>query len=161
MMPSVPFPRKTIFMTAISATAKRILLIDDDDMIAGSLRQYLALRGCAVDVALEASAARALMAHTSYSVVVLDPYLTGGVQSDSSALVDAVCRLQPRASVIVLTGYDSPALARIAADCNVAALLTKPQSVVVLSQLIAAEASMRAAEGTTPPNLPMTTKELS
>jgi DNA-binding NtrC family response regulator len=130
-------------MTATCSTTRRVLLIDDDDMIAGSLRRYLVLCGCDVDVALEPTAARALMLHSSYSVVLLDPYLTGGVHRDSSALIDAVCHLQPRASVIVLTGYDSPALARIAADCNVAAVLTKPQSVVVLSQLIASTASTK------------------
>ncbi|HKO54400.1 MAG TPA: response regulator [Thermoanaerobaculia bacterium] len=138
-------------MTAISPIARRVLLIDDDDMIAGSLRQYLVTRGCDVDVALEPMAARALMMHASYSVVLLDPYLTGGVHRDGSALIDAVCHLQPRASVIILTGYDSPALARIAADCHVAALLTKPQPVVVLSQLIAAQAAARAEDAANPP----------
>ena len=117
----------------------RVLLIDDDDMIAGSLRQYLVHRGFPVDVAPDGSAARALMLSGSYSVVVVDPYLTGGVHRDRSTLVDTVCSLQPHASVIVLTAYDSPAVMQIAADCKVVALLTKPQSVVTLSTLITAQ----------------------
>jgi ActR/RegA family two-component response regulator len=138
-------PTKTMTITS-SAVPSSVLLIDDDDMIAGCLREYLVMRGCAVDAAPDFSAAETLMRKRSYRVIVVDPYLTGGVQRESSAVIDAICRLQPEAAVIVLTGYDSPALARIAADCHVAALLTKPQSITTLSRLIEAAGSPHAAD---------------
>jgi DNA-binding NtrC family response regulator len=130
-----------------------VLLIDDDDMIAGSLRQYLVLRGCEVDTAQDFIAAEKLMIGRSYGVIVVDPYLTGGVQRENRAPIDDICRLQPHAAVIVLTGYDSPKLARIAADCHVTALLTKPQSILTLSRVIAEGSShaQRSAAPITPP----------
>jgi DNA-binding NtrC family response regulator len=129
---------------------QRILLIDDDELICGSLRRYLTAHGLAVDVALDSVSAGLRMAANEYSVVLVDPYLTGGVRADQHELLEAICHSQPRAAVIVLTAYGSPALARIAAQCNVAALLTKPQSVVFLNQLISSRASITLQEKVTP-----------
>ena len=123
-------------MTAIESTVQaRVLLIDDDDLIAGSLRQYLARQGCDVDVAVEHSAATMLMRSNRYGVVVVDPYLTGAVHMENSDMLDDIVLLQPSASVIVVTGYGSPELTRLASDARLS-LLPKPQSVVVLSELI-------------------------
>jgi DNA-binding NtrC family response regulator len=147
MLAGLPSSKMTITSPAVRNS---VLLIDDDDMIAGSLRQYLVMRGSEVDTAPDFFAAEQLMVRSSYRVIVVDPYLTGGVQSDSSAVIDDICRMQPGASIIVLTGYDSAALARVAADCHVAALLTKPQSIVTLSGLIAAETSLQLAHSSAP-----------
>lgn len=120
---------------------QRILLIDDDELICGSLRRYLTGRGLSVDVALEASSADTLMAAHDYRVVLVDPYFTGGVRAENnSELLRHVCATQRDAAIIVLTAYSSPSLERAARECNVKALLTKPQSVVFLTQLIAAAA---------------------
>jgi DNA-binding NarL/FixJ family response regulator len=90
-------------------------------------------------VAIDAASADDLMKAAQYDVVLVDPYLTGGVHRDSREMIESVCRTQPAAAVIVLTGYGSPALERIAEGCHVAALLTKPQSIVFLGGLIAAK----------------------
>jgi DNA-binding NtrC family response regulator len=129
---------------SIAGTRQRILLIDDDELICGSLRQYLLLQGCDVDVALEPGAAEELMAAGEYGTVIVDPYLTGGIHHDNDALLDRVCTLQPRASVIVLTAYGSAALEGVAARCRVTALLRKPQSVVYLERLIRGAATAAA-----------------
>ncbi len=113
-----------------------ILLIDDDELVAGSLREYLVRGGSQVDVAVEPSSAEEMMHARQYDVIVVDPYLTGGVFFDNGAAIDLVRRLQPSAAVIVLTAYSSPALARIAADSSVSAVLEKPQPVVALNDLI-------------------------
>jgi len=122
--------------TSTPSPQTRVLLIDDDELIAGSLRRYLLTQGFAVDVALEPASAAKLMATSSYGVVVVDPYLTGEVAHATAALIDTVRRLQPLASLIVLTGYSSPAL-QIAANLNgAAAVLSKPQSVTCIGDLI-------------------------
>ena len=123
-------------MTAMAPNARaRVLLIDDDELIAGSLRQYLAREGCDVDVAVEHSAATTLMRSNHYGVVVVDPYLTGAVHKDDGEMLDDIAMLQPRASVIVVTGYGSPELTRMAGTAKLS-LLAKPQSVVALSEMI-------------------------
>jgi len=121
----------------ISADRRLVLLIDDDDLIVGSLRQYLVTQGCDVDVAVEPCAAEGLMRARRYDAVVVDPYFTGAIHGDYRML-QSIGTLQPCASVIVLTGYASPEVERVAADCRATALLTKPQSVVYLSELVSA-----------------------
>jgi DNA-binding NtrC family response regulator len=118
------------------ATRQRILLIDDDELISGSLRQYLVLQGCAVDVAVNPGSAEGYMAAVRYRTVIVDPYLTGSILYDNAGLLDRVCDLQPQASVIILTAYASAAIESAAARCRVTALLRKPQSVVTLERLI-------------------------
>lgn len=123
-------------MTSTSSAQTRVLLIDDDELIAGSLRRYLLTQGFAVDVALEPASATKLMASSCYGVVVVDPYLTGEVAHATASLIETVRALQPLATLIVLTGYTSPAL-QIAANLHgAAAVLSKPQSVTCLGDLI-------------------------
>jgi DNA-binding NtrC family response regulator len=121
----------------MSATpSKSILLIDDDDLIAGSLRQVLLSARCDVDVAVDSATARTMMAERSYDIVMVDPYLTGGVHKDGCDLVNNIQTQQPAANVIVLTGYSSPELAQAAADGKITALLSKPQSIPFLSHFL-------------------------
>jgi ActR/RegA family two-component response regulator len=113
-----------------------ILLIDDDDFVAGSLRQYLWTQGFAADVALDTSFGEALMRANDYRVVVVDPYLTTRVRNEEHAVIDKVIALQPNASVFVLTAYASEPLLRLADDGRVSAVIPKPQGVVPLGQRI-------------------------
>lgn len=123
-------------MTALATTNRaRVLLIDDDEAIAGSLRQYLARQGCDVDVAVEHTAAAELMRNQRYGVVVVDPYLTGGVHLEDGEMLDRITVLQPKAAVIVVTGYGTPDMTRMVDNAKLA-FRSKPQSVVALSELI-------------------------
>ena len=113
-----------------------VLLIDDDEFIAGSLRDYLVTRGLRVDVALEPAAAERLMGARQYATVVVDPYLTGGVYGENASLLDTIHRLQPDTPVVILTGYGSAAMIHAASSDESATLLFKPQPITYLSQLI-------------------------
>ena len=126
----------TPMTTSTSRPQTRVLLIDDDELIAGSLRRYLLTQGFAVDVALEPASATKLMTSSSYGVIMVDPYLTGEVVHATAALIETVRALQPLATLIVLTGYSSPALQLAATVHGAAAVLSKPQSVTCLGDLI-------------------------
>ena len=127
-------------MSAFPAHARHgaILLIDDDELIAVSLRQVLQTDGCDVDVAVDPSSAASLMSGKRYDIVLVDPYLTGGVHREDGDLIAQIRALQPGAYVVVLTGYRSPELDRSASNGGASAVLTKPQSVVFLSQFLVA-----------------------
>jgi DNA-binding NtrC family response regulator len=129
------------------ASQEKILLIDDDDYIAGSLRRYLVAEDYDVDVAVDASAAEALMVSQKYGVVMVDPYLTGAVHDEDGVLLRSVRNLQPSASLIVLTAYGSDDLATTADACRVTAFLRKPQSVMSLTEAIAAASKIKVREG--------------
>ena len=133
-------------MNALSPSVQRqkVLLIDDDELIAGSLRQYLVTNGCEVDVAQDAASARVLMTSTKYEVIVVDPYLTGEIHRLDAALMETVPMLQPGASVFVVTGYGSPELTRTGAHPRLS-FVQKPQSVLALSEMISAAFSQRNA----------------
>src|SRR5204862_7661569 len=100
-MMRVRVPPNFSMSASIPNAQQRILLIDDDELIAGSLRCYLAKNGCEVDVALDAPEAERLMKSGRYDVIVVDPYLTGGIYYDSGVLIDTIARLQQGAAVIV------------------------------------------------------------
>ena len=116
--------------------ALRVLLIDDDELIAGSLQRYLAAHGCSVDVAPDRPAAERQMSGRSYAVVLADPYLTGEIHRDAPSLVATIRSHQPGASILLVTAYGSPELERVAEEQRVSALVDKPQSITALSRLV-------------------------
>ena len=122
--------------------SRNVLLIDDDELVSASLRSSLEKAGCTVDVALKATAAETLLRSRAYGVIVVDPYLTGGLRHDTAALIDRVRELQPHARVIVLTAYASRSLLHIAETFGVDSVLGKPQPVADLSRLIAGPGPM-------------------
>ncbi len=129
--------RSLFLMTAeLHRPRRRVLLIDDDDLIADSLRRYLILQGCDVHVAVDPESAAETMRANAYDSIVVDPYLTGAIHGESASLLGSIGTLQPFASTIVLTGYPSPELSRAAADCRLTAVLTKPQSIVTIGELV-------------------------
>jgi DNA-binding NtrC family response regulator len=113
-----------------------VLLIDDDESVAGALFQYLLTQGCDVDVAVDPASSVDLMEARQYDVIVVDPYLTGGVLDADGTLLAMIRSRQPSAALIVLTGYGSSMLTVSAERERATAVLTKPQSVVHLSQLV-------------------------
>jgi DNA-binding NtrC family response regulator len=123
-------------MSAAPPVRKPVLLIDDDEVIAGSLRQYLGMQGCDVDLAVDPPSAETFMKSKRYDVVIVDPYLTGAIHDEHDALLHSISDLQPEASTIILTGYSSPELTSAAARCHSARVFEKPQSVVFLSELV-------------------------
>jgi DNA-binding NtrC family response regulator len=121
-------------MTA--ATIGPILLIDDDELIAGSLCHYLRAQGRSVDVALEPVSAAEWMERRRYDVIVVDPYLTGSIHGSGILLIAAVRAYQPDSSILVLTGYASPTLLELASADPRTTVLYKPQSIPLLGEAI-------------------------
>jgi DNA-binding NtrC family response regulator len=117
-----------------AATRARILLIDDDELIADSLRSYLLDQGCDVDLATEPEAAAQLLTARVYDTVMVDPYLTAGLQQNRLSLLAAVRESQPHAEVIVVTAYDTAAIASAVSGGTVSSLLIKPRAVAELGR---------------------------
>ena len=122
----------------------RVLIIDDDELIAVSLCRWLAAEGCLCDVASDSVRARELIRRHRYEIVVVDPYLTGGLAAD----LPEIRALQPEATLIVATGYATAAL-REAGRCREIELVDKPQPVHVIGQLILEMSLSKVGKGET------------
>ena len=67
-----------------------------------------------------------------YGVVLVDPYLTGGLAID----LPQIQQLQPATTILVATAYATPAL-REARDSGEIGLVEKPQPVPLMAALVA------------------------
>ena len=81
----------------------RVLLIDDDDLVAVALYAQLVANAVPVDLAREPDQAEALMRTNSYALVVMDAYLTGLLHGRATELVDRVQRMCPTTRIVLLT----------------------------------------------------------
>lgn len=124
-------------MPEIAADPKhRILLVDDDELVAGTLRSSLDLRGSACDVAHDREHAVGYMEAHDYGVVVVDPYLTGSLAGAPASLLADIRKLQPEAAIVVLTAYDSLPLQLLCRAYRVGRTVAKPQPVLALTEIV-------------------------
>ncbi|HEU4521695.1 MAG TPA: response regulator [Thermoanaerobaculia bacterium] len=124
----------------------RVLLVDDDEFIAVSLRHYLMARGCEVISATDRETAGQHLAQESFDVVLVDPYMTGEAARNTDSILLAVRNRQPRARLVIVSAYTSTQLIAAGEMHGAVAVLTKPQSVVFLSQLVMSTLKMQPKE---------------
>jgi DNA-binding response OmpR family regulator len=110
-----------------------VLLIDDDEQIAGSLRKYLIRHGCDTESARERKSAAEILAAKSFDLILLDPYLTGEA-GDPGSLLALVRERQALATIVLLTAYLSSELGNKALEAGVRAIITKPKPVRELGE---------------------------
>ncbi|HUR79730.1 MAG TPA: response regulator [Thermoanaerobaculia bacterium] len=125
-----------------AAPRLKILLIDDDELIAGALRSYLASAGCDVDLASDRAGAEKLMARHQYATVFVDPYLTTSTADDRLMLLDTVRQLQPSASLIVATAYATPAITESLSAGRISTLFIKPRPIAELGRAAFAKSTL-------------------
>jgi DNA-binding response OmpR family regulator len=114
----------------------RVLIIDDDDLVAVALYEHLVTNGVAVDLATDPARAQTLMNGTDYALIVMDAYLTGLLHGRATDLLERVHRTCPGARIILLSAYGSEQLARAVASVHDIIVLAKPQPVIPLGELI-------------------------
>ena len=126
----------TLALQPLPAKVARILLVDDDEFIAISLGHYLRARGCRVETATAIADAKVLLRTRTYDLVLVDPYMTGEAERDASSFLRTIALLQPDAQLVIASAYVTPHLSSTAERFGAIAVLSKPQSVVFLSQLV-------------------------
>ena len=113
-----------------------VLIIDDDETVAGSLRHSLSQIGCAADVVYDFCDAARMMSTHRYAVVVVDPYLTGAIAESAIAILESIALMQPHSCVIVLTAYATSAVQRAAQASARSLVLNKPQPITRLCRIV-------------------------
>jgi DNA-binding response OmpR family regulator len=113
----------------------RILVLEDDDQLLMSYREFLTDEGYQVDCAQEVEEAQALLAHFTYALVITDLRLSkvgfGGLD-----FLKYVRQLSSQIRIIVLTGYSWPEIEAEALTHQIDAFVRKPTQLAELLDTI-------------------------
>ena len=108
----------------LQATRRRILVVDDDALVLGSLQRLLDTLDVDVEVCLDPEAALERLAHEDFDLVISDermPKMTG------TEVLRRVRASSPRTPTILLTAYrDARAVSAAYERSGVFCYLTKP-----------------------------------
>ena len=111
---------------------KKILIIDDEDVVRNYVRRALAGRGWEVAEKADGASALALLEKEEFDVVVCDlkmPDMRG------EEVVKRISALRPGARIIVITGSVSNIASPIVPGVNVAGFLIKPFGINEIREL--------------------------
>ena len=114
-------------------SAKRVLVVDDNQVIQDILKQFLG-RGYAVEVVSNASLALASVVQKTPDAILLDVRMPG---VDGLSLLKSLRDMGVSTPIFVMTGYDSTQVAVEALENGATGYLPKPFDLVQLDRLIA------------------------
>jgi len=106
-------------------TQARVLVVDDDPVVAKSFDRVLSGKGYAVITARDGPEALAKLAREDYDAVFTDIRMPGMDGLEVAARIKAT---RPWLPVVIVTGYGSPASEARAKEIGVAGFLHKPLS---------------------------------
>ncbi|PYN28252.1 MAG: hypothetical protein DMD76_05700 [Candidatus Rokuibacteriota bacterium] len=114
-------------------SAKRVLVVDDNQVIQDILKQFLE-RGYTVEVVGNASMALASVVKKTPDAILLDVRMPG---VDGLSLLKSLRDMGVSTPIFVMTGYDSTQVAVEALENGATGYLPKPFDLVHLDRLIA------------------------
>lgn len=125
----------------------RILLADDEEAPLLVVMEYLRCCGWEVDAVRSVEEARERLRARGYSAVITDLRFTGPQSSEGMSIVRLAREYNPRAPVVVMTGYFSPEAEAEARRLGVDAFVPKPVPLWELARLVQGWAAAEAAAG--------------
>lgn len=102
---------------------KKVLLVDDDEMIRNSMRLFFDAKGCQYRSRESAEGALEELASESYDLIVSDYKLPG---MDGLRFFESIRASHPSAAKMLITAYGSPGLFSRAEQMGVAECIEKP-----------------------------------
>jgi len=120
----------------LSATTKRVLIVDDEESILAPLSRYFRRIGCEVVAAQEREEAEALLEHQRFDLILLDLALSG-YGLEGLEILQSLRSGTRGTPVIVLSGLVTPDLEREALRRGADAVLPKPQPLADLARVCA------------------------
>jgi DNA-binding NtrC family response regulator len=123
----------------------QLLVVDDDDAICQTLREYFEGDGFEVETARSIPEAAERLKSAHYAAVIVDVCLSSK-GTEGLAIAAYVRHLRADLPVVILTAYGSPQNAAAAADLGVDAFLHKPVSLVWLKALLRTRIATRRGE---------------
>jgi DNA-binding response OmpR family regulator len=117
-------------------SARSILVVDDDAIVAFATSDYLRGCGFAVTVAETIEQGRAALAAVHHDVLIADLRLVGTDSLDGLDLANLALRQRRVHHAVVVTAWSSTATVTRAAVMGVAAVVNKPVPLAELAALI-------------------------
>lgn len=116
----------------------RVLIVDDEEATRQAIAEYFEAQGYVVDSACEAEEAEALLTHVRYDAILSDLRLTRIHGAEGLEIVGYVKEHCPWTRIILLTAHATPELETEALRRGVDHVLTKPQPLYRLVEVVAA-----------------------
>ena len=113
-----------------------LLVVDDEESICFSMREYFSQHGFKVDTAREMEEAEGLIKETEYRVIIQDLRLGITRQPDGIEIIKLVHKRNPETRIVVLTSYGSPEAEAEARRAGADAFLRKPKPLSQVAQVV-------------------------
>lgn len=117
-------------------SSTRLLVVDDEESICFSMREYFSQHGYKVDTASELEEAEGLIKETDYQVIIQDLRLGADPRHDGIEIIKLVHEQNPETRIVVLTSYGSPEVEAEARRAGADAFLRKPKPLSQVAQVI-------------------------
>jgi DNA-binding response OmpR family regulator len=114
----------------------RLLVVDGEESICFSMKEYFTLQGYEVDTGRDLEEAERLVEATNYQVVIQDLRLGVAQKPDGLELVKFIRGQNPQTRIIVLTAYGSEEMEKEALRRGADAFLRKPKPLSHVAQVI-------------------------
>ena len=118
-------------------SGRSVLIVEDEQSIRDVLVELFDVPGTRVDSAATLDAAKAVLAHRAFDLIVTDIRL-GGRRDGGLQVMAAAGVLSPEATVIALTAYPDDANRHASQRLGATHFLEKPVSLEVLAELATA-----------------------
>ena len=115
---------------------RNLLVVDDEESICFSMREYFSQHGFHVDTAREMEEAEGLIKATDYKVIIQDLRLGLTRHPDGLEIIKLVHKSNPETRIVVLTSYGSKEVEEEARRAGADAFLRKPKPLSQVAQVI-------------------------
>lgn len=115
---------------------RNLLVVDDEESICFSMREYFSQHGYEVDTAREMEEAEGLIKDRDYKVIIQDLRLGPTRQPDGIEIIKLVHKRNPETRIVVLTSYGSPEAEAEARRAGADAFLRKPKPLSQVAQVV-------------------------
>ena len=113
-----------------------LLVVDDEESICFSMREYFSQQGFNVDTARETEEAEGLIKATNYKVIIQDLRLGLTRHPDGIDIIKLVHKRNPDTRIVVLTSYGSQEVEEEARLAGADAFLRKPKPLSQVAQVV-------------------------
>jgi DNA-binding NtrC family response regulator len=116
--------------------SRTLLVVDDEESICFSMREYFSQHGFKVDTASEIEEAEGLINATDYRVIIQDLRLGMTRNPDGIEIIKLVHKRNPDTRIVVLTSYGSKEIEEEARRAGADAFLRKPKPLSQVAQVV-------------------------